>query len=88
MANKKNAMVQYFEDFFAASQGKENDELLMTFKGVLYPGGLCSPETFEALETMEARKDDVLIVAYPKCGKYQFLRMNIKKGWALVSLGL
>ncbi|KAL8185748.1 UNVERIFIED_CONTAM: hypothetical protein K2H54_057512 [Gekko kuhli] len=68
MANQKSAIAQYFEEFVAASKDKENDELLMTFKGVLYPARLCSPETFEALEVLEARRDDVLIVAYPKCG--------------------
>nr|XP_056709000.1 sulfotransferase 6B1-like [Euleptes europaea] len=68
MANKKTAAAQYFEDFLAAVKEKENEELLMSFRGVLYPERLCSPETFEALEALEARKDDVLIVAYPKCG--------------------
>ncbi|XP_054836917.1 sulfotransferase 6B1-like [Eublepharis macularius] len=68
MASKKSAAAQYMEAFFAACKEKENGELLTTFRGVLYPDRLCSPETFEALEAMEARKDDVLIVAYPKCG--------------------
>ncbi|XP_077166733.1 interferon-induced, double-stranded RNA-activated protein kinase-like [Paroedura picta] len=67
MANKKNTLGDYLEEILAASK-KKNDELLMTYKGVLYPGLLCSTETFEALEGLEARKDDVLIVAYPKCG--------------------
>ncbi|XP_060100214.1 sulfotransferase 6B1-like [Heteronotia binoei] len=68
MANKKSAIAQYFEEFFASSKEKENDELLITFKGVLYPGRLCSSETLEVLEAIEARKDDVLLVVYPKCG--------------------
>lgn len=87
MANKKSATAQYFEDFLAASKEKEHKELLITFKGVLYPERLCSPETFEALEAMEARKDDVVIVSYPKCGKSPFFKMNIKRR-ALVSLGV
>ncbi|XP_048340289.1 sulfotransferase 6B1-like [Sphaerodactylus townsendi] len=68
MANEKSATARYFEDFFASIKEKDNKELMISFRGVLYPERLCSPETFEALETMEARKDDVLVVAYPKCG--------------------
>ncbi|XP_042335461.1 sulfotransferase 6B1-like [Sceloporus undulatus] len=48
---------------------KDNkNELMFSYKGVLYPRRLCCAETFEALETMKVRKDDVLIAAYPKCG--------------------
>ncbi|XP_061480710.1 sulfotransferase 6B1-like [Rhineura floridana] len=68
MAQKKSSFVELIDNFFAANQENENEELLFTFRGVLYPNRLCSAKTFEALETMEARKDDILIVAYPKCG--------------------
>nr|XP_028580081.1 sulfotransferase 6B1-like isoform X2 [Podarcis muralis] len=62
------------ENLLAMLQVEENEELLFTYRGVLYPK-LCSPGTFEALETMEARKDDRLIVAYPKCGTNWVLQM-------------
>uniref|UniRef100_A0A670HNH6 Sulfotransferase n=1 Tax=Podarcis muralis TaxID=64176 RepID=A0A670HNH6_PODMU len=62
--------MEIIEHLFATLQGEENEELLFTYRGVLYPKLVCSPGTFEALETMEARKDDKLIVAYPKCGEY------------------
>lgn len=45
------------------------EELKFSYKGILYPTILCSKETFQAMEKMEAREDDVLIVTYPKCGK-------------------
>ncbi|CAM4537136.1 unnamed protein product, partial [Lepidochelys olivacea] len=51
-----------------AAEGKKNEELLITYKGVLYPSTLCCAETFQALDTMEVRKDDVFLAAYPKCG--------------------
>ncbi|CAM4537037.1 unnamed protein product, partial [Lepidochelys olivacea] len=51
-----------------AAEGKKPEELLITYKGVLYPSVLCCAETFQALDTMEVRKDDVFLSAYPKCG--------------------
>ncbi|KAH0622566.1 hypothetical protein JD844_024971 [Phrynosoma platyrhinos] len=59
------------EKFLIAPKDNKN-ELLFSYRGVLYPQRLCCAETFEALETMEVRNDDVLIVAYPKCGEYSF----------------
>ncbi|KAJ7342300.1 hypothetical protein JRQ81_010045 [Phrynocephalus forsythii] len=56
------------DKLFADSQDSKGEELLFTFQGVLYPKHLCHAETFAALETMEVRKDDMLVVAYPKCG--------------------
>ncbi|XP_069625255.1 sulfotransferase 6B1-like [Ranitomeya imitator] len=47
---------------------KTPEELQVSYKGILYPSLLCSETTFEAMETLEAREDDVLIMTYPKCG--------------------
>nr|XP_020644085.1 sulfotransferase 6B1-like [Pogona vitticeps] len=35
---------------------------------VLYPTTVSSAETFQALEKFESRKDDLVLVSYPKCG--------------------
>nr|XP_060609967.1 sulfotransferase 6B1-like [Anolis sagrei ordinatus] len=67
MAKEKSGFAEFVENFLEDDKDN-NDDLLFSYRGVLYPSRLCKVETFEALETMEARKDDVLIVAYPKCG--------------------
>ncbi|XP_063161752.1 sulfotransferase 6B1-like [Candoia aspera] len=68
MAEESSSILQIVNKLFDENKDNQNEELLLTFKGVLYPNRLCSAETFEALETIEARKDDMLVVAYPKCG--------------------
>uniref|UniRef100_A0A670HMH0 Sulfotransferase n=1 Tax=Podarcis muralis TaxID=64176 RepID=A0A670HMH0_PODMU len=75
MAKKKPRFVENIDNILATTQTKENEELLFTFRGVLYPKRLCSLETFEAVAAMEARKDDRLIVAYPKCGTNWMLKI-------------
>ncbi|XP_053159323.1 sulfotransferase 6B1-like [Hemicordylus capensis] len=68
MAEKMSNLANRINLFLAGLKEKDKKELLLTYKGVLYPNLLCSSEAFEALETMETRKEDMLIVAYPKCG--------------------
>lgn len=46
------------------------DELLFSYKGILYPTAICNPESFKALESFEARSDDVVLAGYPKSGEY------------------
>ncbi|KAG9334197.1 hypothetical protein JZ751_008495 [Albula glossodonta] len=46
---------------------KEEDKLYR-YNGVLYPIIMSPPENLKALEGLEARSDDVMLVAYPKCG--------------------
>ncbi|KAJ1206373.1 hypothetical protein NDU88_001779 [Pleurodeles waltl] len=48
--------------------GKASEEMFFTYQGILYPKLRCSPETFQALQDFVARKDDMMLVAYPKCG--------------------
>ncbi|KAM4694234.1 sulfotransferase 6B1-like [Discoglossus pictus] len=44
------------------------DKLLLTYNGVMYPSAVCNTETFQAIESIEAREDDILLVTYPKSG--------------------
>ncbi|KAJ7342299.1 hypothetical protein JRQ81_010044 [Phrynocephalus forsythii] len=68
MAKERSEFLEKIDKIFAENQDNQNEELMFTYKGVLYPSRLCSAKTFEALETMDARKDDMLIATYPKCG--------------------
>ncbi|XP_032072659.1 sulfotransferase 6B1-like [Thamnophis elegans] len=68
MAEENDSLVKQMNKIFEENKDNKNEELFFTFKGVLYPNRLCSAETFEALETFEAREDDMLVIAYPKCG--------------------
>ncbi|XP_078511821.1 sulfotransferase 6B1-like [Lissotriton helveticus] len=67
MANLKS-LVETNEKLLASSKDKAHEELLFTYKGVVYPSMLCSPETFQALDAFQLRADDLLLVSYLKCG--------------------
>uniref|UniRef100_A0A8C3RZ77 Sulfotransferase n=1 Tax=Chelydra serpentina TaxID=8475 RepID=A0A8C3RZ77_CHESE len=71
--NEKLSFVKEIEKYFDDVKGKKSEELLFSYKGVLYPVGLCSAETFQALDIIEFRQDDVLLASYPKCGECRFL---------------
>uniref|UniRef100_A0A667XTA8 Sulfotransferase n=1 Tax=Myripristis murdjan TaxID=586833 RepID=A0A667XTA8_9TELE len=51
-----------------AAQEVKDEDKLYRYKGVLYPRVPCPEENLKALESVEAREDDILLVAYPKCG--------------------
>uniref|UniRef100_A0A667XLH6 Sulfotransferase n=1 Tax=Myripristis murdjan TaxID=586833 RepID=A0A667XLH6_9TELE len=50
-----------------AAQEVKDEDKLYRYKGVLYPRIMCPEENLKALESVEAREDDILLVAYPKC---------------------
>lgn len=50
------------------AKSMRKEEKLYRYNGVLYPV-IISPENLRALEAVEARNDDIMLVAYPKCGK-------------------
>ncbi|XP_041959249.1 sulfotransferase 6B1-like isoform X2 [Alosa sapidissima] len=50
------------------SKNVKDEDKMYRFEGRLYPSIVSPAENLEALRTMEARADDVMLVAYPKCG--------------------
>lgn len=45
-------------------------EKLYKYKGVLYPCIMSPEENLKAMESFQAREDDIMLVAYPKCGEW------------------
>ncbi|KAF7703366.1 hypothetical protein HF521_022373 [Silurus meridionalis] len=46
----------------------KDEEKLYKRNGILYSTIMSPPENLDALKNLEAREDDVMLVAYPKCG--------------------
>ncbi|XP_041803700.1 sulfotransferase 6B1 [Chelmon rostratus] len=45
-----------------------DEDKLYRFNGVLYPRIVCPEEQLKGLQNFKAREDDIMLVAYPKCG--------------------
>ncbi|XP_053567760.1 sulfotransferase 6B1-like [Bombina bombina] len=67
-------VITFFKIFIEAKE-LPDDKLLFTYNGLLYPRIICSPATFQAMTSFEAREDDLLMVAYPKCGSNWTLQL-------------
>lgn len=48
----------------------KDEDKLYRYNGVLYPVIMSPEENLKALEALDARTDDIMLVAYPKCGKF------------------
>uniref|UniRef100_A0A8C9FK29 Sulfotransferase n=1 Tax=Pavo cristatus TaxID=9049 RepID=A0A8C9FK29_PAVCR len=68
MAEENKACVDEINKALAKSEGFTLKDLLFSYRGTPYPVTVCSAETFQALENLEARRDDMVLVSYPKCG--------------------
>uniref|UniRef100_A0A8C5QL79 Sulfotransferase n=1 Tax=Leptobrachium leishanense TaxID=445787 RepID=A0A8C5QL79_9ANUR len=67
MANRKN-FKEHFDKVFEASKEVPTDQFFFTYNGVLFPSGSTSKKTLDVLQLFEARKDDVVLMTFPKCG--------------------
>ncbi|XP_010887256.2 sulfotransferase 6B1-like [Esox lucius] len=63
-----NSFLAKMQSKVEMAKGMKEDDKLYRYKGVLYPVLMSPEENLKAIETMEARVDDVVLVAYPKCG--------------------
>ncbi|KAK1170580.1 sulfotransferase 6B1-like [Acipenser oxyrinchus oxyrinchus] len=74
----QRAIPKEIEEKMQKAKDMKPEDMLFTYKGVLYPSLLCKPENFKAMERFEAIEDDILLVAYPKCG-FNWMSHVLKK---------
>ncbi|XP_074674664.1 sulfotransferase 6B1-like [Strix aluco] len=68
MEKSRKKFTDIIDKAIAAANKMDRDELLFSYKGILYPITFCSPEVFRAMESLEARSDDIILAGYPKSG--------------------
>lgn len=64
----KSKFIDYIDEALEKSKETALSRLFFTHQGIPYPVTMCTSETFQALDTFEARRDDILLASYPKCG--------------------
>lgn len=50
------------------TQNRTPEELQVLYEGFILPARMCKLETLHSLQSLETRKEDILLIAYPKCG--------------------
>ncbi|KAM6083269.1 sulfotransferase 6B1-like [Chlamydotis macqueenii] len=68
MEKSRKKFTEVLDNALATADTMDREELLFSYKGVLYPVTFCSPEVFRAMESLEARSDDIILAGYPKSG--------------------
>ncbi|CAB1442711.1 unnamed protein product [Pleuronectes platessa] len=63
-----NTLLNKMQSKVHLAEKVSEEEKLYRYKGILYPTIMCPEDHLKALENLEAREDDVMLVAYPKCG--------------------
>ncbi|KAF4071517.1 hypothetical protein AMELA_G00274200 [Ameiurus melas] len=63
-----NSFPTKFQSKVEMAKSMTEEEKLYRYNGVLYPVVISPEENLRALETVEARSNDIMLVAYPKCG--------------------
>lgn len=59
----------YVQDRLQRAKEMKEEEKLYRYNGVLYPHLMCHEDNLKALKDITAREDDIVLVAYPKCGE-------------------
>ncbi|XP_053139676.1 sulfotransferase 6B1-like isoform X1 [Hemicordylus capensis] len=68
MSKNRKHVAEFLDNALTDCAQLTPEESYFSYKGVLYPTSICKQETLEALESFEARKDDVILAGYPKTG--------------------
>uniref|UniRef100_A0A8D0FAC4 Sulfotransferase n=1 Tax=Strix occidentalis caurina TaxID=311401 RepID=A0A8D0FAC4_STROC len=68
MSRNRGRVIETMENVFSQSEKIAPEDMLFSYRGILYPAVISSPETLEALKSFETRSDDVILAGYPKTG--------------------
>ncbi|XP_046297672.1 sulfotransferase 6B1 [Marmota monax] len=71
----KSKFIEYIDDALEKSKETALSRLFFTYQGIPYPVTMCTSETFQAMDTFEARSDDIVLASYPKCGSNWILHI-------------
>lgn len=63
-----NALDASVQSKLQMAKDMSDEKKLYRYNGILYPTLMCPEEHLRGLENIKAREDDVMLVAYPKCG--------------------
>lgn len=66
---ENSKFIKYIDKALEKSKETALSRLFFTYQEIPYPVTMCTFETFQALDTFEARSDDIVLASYPKCGK-------------------
>ncbi|XP_054834921.1 sulfotransferase 6B1-like [Eublepharis macularius] len=75
MTSDRKMFVETVDKAIAEAEDILSKDKLFSYKSVLFPKAFCSPETFKALESFEARSDDIFLAGYPKTGTNWFIHI-------------
>lgn len=71
--------VSHIQTRMQLAQDMKEEEKQYRYNGVLYPTIMCPEQNLKVLNQFQARPDDILLVAYPKCGELiKFMIENVK----------
>ncbi|XP_075268077.1 sulfotransferase 6B1-like [Opisthocomus hoazin] len=68
MSRNRERFIETVNNSLLQTEKLASKGMLFSYRGILYPTSVTSPETLEALQSFEARSDDVILVGYPKTG--------------------
>ncbi|XP_041280141.1 sulfotransferase 6B1-like [Onychostruthus taczanowskii] len=68
MTRNNERIIELVDKCFSEGDRMTPEDMLFSYRGILYPVTISSPQTLEALKSFEARSDDVILVGYPKSG--------------------
>ncbi|XP_040849911.1 sulfotransferase 6B1 [Ochotona curzoniae] len=72
---ENSKFIKYIDKALEKSKETALSRLFFTYQEILYPVTMCTFETFQALDTFEARSDDIVLASYPKCGSNWILHI-------------